>query len=212
VTTDASYRIWASITALDLGELVEVAQRLEEVGVQGIHVDVCDGVFAPDLTFGRSVVSALTRRTSLPIEAHLMVVTPEEQLRAVADVGAARACFHVEATRYPSRVAGLGKSLGLEVGLALNPVTPVDSLRYLAPLCDYVNVVTTEPDEQGEHMLPFMDDRVHEVAAIGAGSWAVQVDGGINATNLQLLLAAGATDLVVGRALSWRDGVIGQVS
>ena len=195
------HRIWASLATVDLGELVEVAQRLEEAGVDGIHIDVSDGVFAPDLTFGHRVVSALTSRTSLPVEAHLMVVTPEEQLRAVAGAGASRACFHVEATRYPWRVAGLGKSLGLDVGLAVNPVTPVTSLQYVLTLCDYVNVLTTEPDELGEHMLPAASDRVAQVAALGPGAWAVQVDGGVNAENLPPLIAAGATELVVGRAL-----------
>jgi ribulose-phosphate 3-epimerase len=194
-------RLWASVTTVDLGELVEVAQRLEEAGADGIHVDVCDGVFAPDLTFGHRVVSALTSRTSLPVEAHLMVVTPEEQLRAVADAGAARACFHVEATRYPWRVAALGSALGLSVGLAVNPVTAVDPLGYLAKLCDYVNVLTTEPDEQGEHILPAVADRVAKVAALGGGAWAVQVDGGVTLANLPPLLAAGATEVVVGRAL-----------
>lgn len=195
------HRIWASITSIDLGELVEVAQRLEEAGVDGIHVDVSDGVFAPDLTFGHRVVSALTSRTSLPVEAHLMVVTPEEQLRVAADAGATRACFHVEGTRYPWRVAGVGRSLGLDIGVAVNPVTPVESLQYLVPLCDYVNVLTTEPDEQGEHLLPAVADRVARVAALGAGGWAVQVDGGVNVENLPPLVAAGATEVVVGRGL-----------
>jgi ribulose-phosphate 3-epimerase len=194
-------RIWVSVTSIDLGELVDVAQRLEEAGVDGFHVDVSDGIFAPDLTFGHRVVSALTSRTSLPVEAHLMVVTPEEQLRAVSDAGASRASFHVEASRYPWRVAGLGKSLGLEVGLAINPVTPVESLHYLVPICDYVNVLTTEPDEQGERMLPAVRERLSQVAALGAGGWAVEVDGGVNLENLPPLVAAGATEIVVGRAL-----------
>jgi ribulose-phosphate 3-epimerase len=195
------HRIWASLTSVDLGELVEVAQRLEEAGVDGIHVDVSDGVFTPDLTFGQRVVSALTSRTTLPVEAHLMVVTPEQQLRAVADAGASRACFHVEATRYPWRVAGLGKALGMDVGLAVNPVTPIDSMQYLVTLCDYINVLTTEPDDLGEVMLPSAAGRVAQAATLGAGAWAVQVDGGVTTENSPPLVEAGAIELVVGRAL-----------
>jgi ribulose-phosphate 3-epimerase len=201
VTAIHARRIWASLTSIDIGELVEIAQRLEASGVDGLHVDVSDGVFTPDLTFGHRVVSALVARTSLPVEAHLMVVTPEEQLRAVADAGASRASFHVEATRYPWRVAALARSLGLAVGVAVNPVTPLASLEQVAPACDFVNVLTTEPDGQGERMLPQMAQRVADTSRLYGGASVVQVDGGIAPGNLPPLVAAGAAEVVVGRAL-----------
>lgn len=194
-------RVWASLTSVDIGELVEVAQRLEAAGVDGLHVDVCDGVFVPDLTFGHRVVSALVTHTSLTVEAHLMVVTPEEQLRAVADAGASRASFHVEATRYPWRVAALGRALGLSVGVAVNPATPLAALDQVVPACDFINVLTTEPDGQGELMLPNVAQRVAGASALDGGAVVVQVDGGITPDNLSPLVAAGACEVVVGRAL-----------
>jgi ribulose-phosphate 3-epimerase len=197
-------RIWASITSVDLGELVDVVMRLQDAGVDGIHVDVCDGIFVPDFTFGHRVVRALTSRTTLPVEAHLMVANPEPLLPALADAGAARIAFHVEATAYPWRVAGLASDLGMQVGVAVNPATPVPSLRYLSQALSFVNVLTTEPDTRGERLLPRMEDRVRQVAD-AAGPMPVQVDGGLNLAVLSRFVSAGASEFVVGRSLVGAD-------
>jgi ribulose-phosphate 3-epimerase len=201
MTTAPAVRIWASVTTVDLGELVDTAQALQEAGVDGIHVDVSDGVFAPDLTFGARVVRVLTSRTSLPVEAHLMVTTPEEQLRAVADAGATQASFHFEATAYPWRLAHLARSLGLGVGVAINPATSLAPLEYLASGIDFVNVLTTEPDGHGERFLPQMYKRVAAVRALLEPTCRVEADGGVDTATMPELVRAGASDVVVGRAL-----------
>jgi ribulose-phosphate 3-epimerase len=193
-------RIWASITSIDLGELVDVGMRLQEAGVDGIHVDVCDGAFVPEITFGHRVVRALTSRLSVPVEAHLMVADPEQQVAALADAGAARIAFHLEATRYPWRVAGLTAGLGVAVGVAVNPATHLSGLPYLSEGVSFVNALTTEPDLVGERLLPRMTERVRQVADVVAPT-AVQVDGGLSANALAAFAAAGATEFVVGRAL-----------
>lgn len=197
--------VWASVSTVDLGRLVAVCQALEEAGVDGIHVDISDGVFAPDLTFGYRVVAALSTRLRTPVEAHLMVANPEERLREVADAGAARASFHLEAATYPWRVIGCGRSMGIAVGVAINPVTPLASLDYLLPGVDFVNVLTTEPDGRGERLLPSMDRRVRCARAIVGDRVPVQVDGGVTEENIAGLSAAGASEFVVGRALVNRD-------
>ena len=193
-------RIWASITSIDLGELVDVGARLQEAGVHGIHVDVSDGVFAPEITFGHRVVQALTSRLSLPVEAHLMVSDPERQIAPLVDAGAARVAFHLEATRYPWRVAGMTADLGVLAGVAVNPATPLDQLSHLSEGVSFVNVLTTEPDTRGERLLPRMADRVRQVVGLAAPT-AVQVDGGMGPESLAAMAAAGASDVVVGRAL-----------
>jgi len=194
-------RIWASVTTLDLGRLVEVSQALQEAGVDGLHVDVSDGVFVPDLTFGYRVVRALTDRLIIPVEAHLMVINPEEQLRAVSEAGASRASFHFESTAYPWRVACLGQSLGLEVGVAFNPATPLGSVGYLREGISFVDILTSEPDSRGERMLPRMAARVTEAGINLGGDVVIEVDGGVSMSNIEELSAAGASDFVVGRAL-----------
>lgn len=194
-------KIWASISSIDLGELVDIAQRLEDAGVDGIHVDVSDGVFVPELTFGHRVVAALTSRVSLPVEAHLMVVDPEKHLAAFAGSGARRLSFHVEATQYPWRVAWMVRDLGMQVGVAINPATPSTQLSYLDEAIDFVNILTTEPDFKGEKLLPEMDQRVRQVSTTSSASTTVQVDGAMSAAMLPDFARAGATEFVVGRAL-----------
>jgi ribulose-phosphate 3-epimerase len=198
-------KIWASVTTVDLGRLVDVSQALQEAGVDGMHVDVADGVFTPDLTFGYRVVAALTSRLHIPVEAHLMVVNPEEQLRAVADAGASRASFHFESTAYPWRLVQCARSLGIAVGVACNPATHLGSLGYLRDGIDFVNVLTSEPDGQGEQMLPEMTRRVAATRSMLGADIAIQVDGGVSTTNLAALRASGADDFVVGRALVDQD-------
>jgi ribulose-phosphate 3-epimerase len=194
-------KIWASISSIDLGELVDIARRLEEAGVDGIHVDVSDGVFVPELTFGHKVVAALTSRITIPVEAHLMVVDPEKHLAALAGSGARRLAFHVEATQYPWRVAWMARDLGMQVGLAINPATPSTQLSYLDEAIDFVNVLTTEPDFEGEKLLPDMDRRVRQVSTTVSASTTVQVDGAMSGAVLPDFARAGASEFVVGRAL-----------
>ena len=194
-------RVWASITAIDIGELVEIAERLEDAGVDGIHVDIADGVFVPDLTFGSRVVYALTSRLTLPVEAHLMVSRPDEQVRAVADAGTSRACFHLEATRYPTRVAILARSLGVQAGLALNPASALDHLGYLGNAIDYLNILTSEPDDAGERFLPGMNERVQAARSTFGPELHIEVDGGLSPVTVGPILEAGACDIVVGRSL-----------
>lgn len=194
-------KFWVSIVTAPLGRLTELAQALEELGADGIHIDVADGVFVPELTFGHRVIEALSTAVRIPVEAHLMVSTPEEQLRAAADAGARRVAFHLEATRYPARLVNLAQCLGVAVGLALNPSTPLQSLGYLRSGLAFVNVLTTEPDRGGERMLPLMARRVAEARRVFGDDTSLQVDGGVTAANVGELAAAGAQDFVVGRAL-----------
>jgi ribulose-phosphate 3-epimerase len=158
-------------------------------------------MFVPDLTFGHRVVRTLTSVVSIPVEAHLMVCNPEEQLRAAADAGASRVAFHVESTRYPSRVAKLAHALGVTAGMALNPVTDLTGLGYLRESLDFVNVLTTEPDLCSERMLPDMAARVRRVRTIFGPEIEIQVDGDVSVSTVGILTDSGAQHFVVGRAL-----------
>jgi ribulose-phosphate 3-epimerase len=174
---------------------------LQEAGADGIHVDVADGVFVPDLTFGHRTIRALTDVVHIPVEAHLMVSTPEEQLRAAADAGASRVAFHCESTRYPARVASVARNLGVTAGMALNPVSELAALGYLTEGLDFINLLTTEPDLAGERMLEMMAERVRRARAVFGTRLEIQVDGDLSSSNIGPLAQAGARHFVVGRAL-----------
>jgi ribulose-phosphate 3-epimerase len=194
-------KLWASITSIDLGRLADIGEQLQFAGVDGIHVDVADGVFVPDLTFGGRVVRALSARLSVPIEAHLMITEPESQLKTMADEGASRVSFHLESTEYPWRVATMAKSLGLEVGVAVNPKTSTSNLQYLWDVATFINVLTTELDGVGEHLLPHMFARVVATKRALPPHVSIQVDGGMSLEQIPSFVAAGATEFVIGRAL-----------
>jgi len=195
-------RLLASIRPLDPLELGAGCERLLETGVDGLHVDLADGVFAPELTVGPEVVRALAARTAALLDVHLMVAGPEPYVRAVAEAGATRVAFHLEAAPYPWRLASLARSLGLQVGVALNPATAVAALEPVAAAVDFVNLLTTELDLAGERLLPGATERVAAARRLLPPEVWIQVDGGVEADNAAGLVAAGADELVVGRALA----------
>jgi ribulose-phosphate 3-epimerase len=204
--------IFGSITGAEPTALGEAALRLLNAGVDGLHIDIADGVFVPYLTFGPSVVAALRRMTAAILDVHLMVSEPERLIESVADSGATRISFHLEATRYPWRVTSLIRRAGVQAGVALNPITSSSGVEALADTISFVNLLTTDPDVAGERLLPRMPERVAAVRGMLPEGKPIEVDGGIDADNIKRLSAAGATQFVVGRAicqsLDWTATVV----
>ena len=198
-------RILASIRSVDQLQLGAGCERLLDAGVDGLHVDIADGVFGPELTFGPLVVGALLERTTALIDVHLMVSRPEQYLPGLAEAGATRVSFHLEAEPYPWRVCSLARSLGMEVGAAVNPATPLAALEPVASAVDFVNLLTTEIDYAGEQLLPGSAERVAAVRSLLATRVRIEVDGGVNVENIAPLVNAGADELVVGRAITGAD-------
>jgi ribulose-phosphate 3-epimerase len=205
-------RILASIRAVDPTELGAAAERLLAAGVDGLHVDIADGVFVPELTFGPEVARALLARTQALVDVHLMVARPEEYLPLLARAGIRRVSFHVESTSYLWRVMSMARFLELEVGLAINPATPVTVLETVGAAADFVNVLTTEPDFAGERLLPGCVGRVAAVRLMLPERVRLQVDGGIDAESASDFAAAGVNDFVVGRAVAGADDWRGAVA
>jgi ribulose-phosphate 3-epimerase len=195
-------RIFASIRALDPTELGANSERLLSAGVDGLHVDLADGVFVPELTFGVAVARALFQRTQALLDVHLMVVRPEEYLPMLAEAGIRRASFHIESTPYPWRVCSLARSLGMEVGLALNPATPLSVLETIGAAVDFVNLLTTEPDFAGEQLLPGSIERATTARRLLPERVLLEVDGGIDAKTGRSLAVGGVNDFVIGRAIA----------
>jgi ribulose-phosphate 3-epimerase len=195
-------RILASIRSVDPLQIGDGCRRLLDADVDGLHVDIADGVFVPELTFGPHVVAAVLEDTAALVDVHLMVSRPERYLPELAKAGVIRLSFHLEAEPYPWRVCSLARSLGMEVGVALNPATPLTLVEPVVRAVDFVNLLTTELDFAGERLLPGSAERVAAARTILPAGVRLEVDGGINSGNAAALVHAGADELVVGRAIT----------
>ncbi len=196
-----------SILSADPGRLAEQVKEAEAAGADRIQVDVMDGHFVPNLTFGPLIVEAVRKATSLPIEAHLMIERPELFLEAFAKAGATLIEVQVEATKSLYRTVQTIKELGAQAGVAINPATPVDDLREILPYVDLVNVMTVEPGFGGQKFIPHSPEKIRRLRSISADV-EIEVDGGIDARSAPLVVAAGATVLVAGSSVfGYRGGV-----
>lgn len=196
-----------SILSADVGRLAEQVREAESAGADRIQVDIMDGHFVPNLTFGPLVVEAVRRVTSLPIEAHLMVERPEVFLEAFVNAGASLIEVQVEATSSLYRTVQTIKELGAQAGVAINPATPVEDLREILPYIDLVNVMTVEPGFGGQKFIPHSPEKIRRLRALSS-QVEIEVDGGIDARNAPLVVAAGATVLVAGNSVyGFKDGV-----
>ncbi len=198
-------RIAPSILAADFAALGEAVREAEAAGADLIHVDVMDGRFVPNLTIGPPVVAALRRVTGLPLDVHLMIVEPERYLRAFAEAGADWLTVHPEATIHLHRTLTQIRALGLKAGVALNPATSEESLRYVLEVVDHVLVMSVNPGFGGQSFIPAVLPKIERVRAMldgaGRGAVSIAVDGGITPQTAPHVVAAGADVLVAGSAI-----------
>ena len=189
-----------SILSADLGRLAEQVQEAEAAGAHRIQVDVMDGHFVPNLTFGPLVVEAVRRATRLPIEAHLMIEQPELFIEAFVKAGATLIEVQVEATTSLYRTVQTIKELGAKAGVAINPATPLEHLREILPYIDLVNVMTVEPGFGGQKFIARSPEKISRLRAMDP-QMEIEVDGGIDARTARLVVSAGATVLVAGNSV-----------
>jgi len=196
--------IEASILAADYARLGQQAREAEAAGVDGIQIDVMDGSFVPNITFGPGVVRALRREVDLFLDVDLMIVNPQEHLEAFADAGAGRLIVHREACSNPREVLASVRDLGVEVGVALAPETPLSTIEELLGLVDFVQVMTVTPGWGGQDFIHSQLEKIRRLRQmLGARGLGVRigVDGGIDTTTAPLVVMAGATSLVAGSAV-----------
>jgi len=190
-----------SILAADLGRLAEEVQAAERGGAAVVHVDVMDGHFVPNLTFGPAIVKAVRAITSLPIDAHLMVQNAPDHVDAFVDAGASWISVHVEAVPHLQRTVAYVKERGLKAGVAVNPATPLVSLEEILPEVDYVLLMTVNPGFTGQQFLPSVVDKVrrlHRIVQERGLAVKIEVDGGIDDGNIRTIVEAGAEIVVAG--------------
>ena len=189
-----------SILSADVTRLGDQVREAVAAGADRIQVDVMDGHFVPNLTFGPIVVEAVRRVTDLPIEAHLMVERPELFIEAFAKAGASLIEVQVEATPSLYRTVQAIKDRGAEAGVAINPATPVEALREILPYIALINVMTVEPGFGGQKFIAHSPEKIRRLRVLSE-EVEIEVDGGIDARTAPLVARAGATVLVAGNAV-----------
>ena len=198
-----------SILSADFAMLGQQVREAEAGGADWIHVDVMDGHFVPQISFGEPIVRALRPVTSLPLDVHLMIEPVDPQLEAFAAAGADSITVHVEATPDPARTLRAIRDLGIRPGLTLRPGTPVSAVWPYLELAEIVLVMTVEPGLGGQAFMPDMLPRIREVAerlgALDGQRW-LQVDGGLNPATTGRATAAGARVIVAGSAVFGDSG------
>jgi ribulose-phosphate 3-epimerase len=197
-------RIAPSLLAADFGHIAQAAHDLEHSGAERIHVDVMDGVFVPNFTFGTDTVRVLRRESSLPLELHLMIVDPDRHLSTFAGAGADAITVHVEACPHLHRTLSAIRALDCRAGAAINPSTPALMLGDTLESCDLALVMTIDPGFGGQKLIPSTLRKVEqirrEIERQGLET-EVEVDGGVDASNARACVDAGADVLVAGTAV-----------
>lgn len=193
-----------SILAADLTDLGGAVDLCEQGGADVVHVDVMDGHFVPNLTFGVPVVRQLAGRTNLPLDVHLMVSDPGRLLDAYVDSGASWVSVHWEATAHADRLLARIRQGGARAGLVLNPATPVEVLKDVLPSCDFVLLMSVNPGFAGQQFLPYVLDKVKRLKEMIRDrdlDVEIEIDGGIGEHTIAQAVNAGADICVAGSAI-----------
>lgn len=188
-----------SLLSADFSKLGQELLDLESAGADLIHLDLMDGHYVPNLSFGFPVISMLRRFTKLPLDAHLMVSNPADYVEKLADLGVTGITFHQDCEHHSHRLLGKIRALGMKAGLALNPSVGLETLQWLLPELDYVLLMSVNPGFSGQSFIPSI---IQKAAALkqmidrSGYTVHIEVDGGVNGDNAPLLIDAGVDMLV----------------
>lgn len=193
-----------SLLSANFANLEKDIEMLNTSEADWLHLDIMDGVFVPNISFGLPIVSAVKKLTNKPLDVHLMIVKPENYFEAFAQAGADYISFHIEASTHVHRSIQLLKKLGVKAGVVLNPHTPVSLLEEVIEDLDYVLLMSVNPGYGGQKFIEKTFKKIEKLKLLikESGSKAlIQVDGGVNTENAQALYEAGADVLVAGNAV-----------
>lgn len=197
-------KILPSLLSADFLHLRDDIVLMESSGADMMHLDVMDGQFVPNISYGLPLIEAMRRATELPLDVHLMTENPEQFIEVLSDIGVDMVSFHIEATHHAHRLVSHIQSLGMKAGIALNPQTPISSIQHMLDVVDYVLVMTVNPGFGGQVFIDSCLDKIKELREIRAdinATFEIEVDGGINHETAQRCIDVGATMLVSGSYL-----------
>ena len=201
---ELKFELAPSILSADFTRLADEISEVEKSGADVVHLDVMDGRFVPNFTFGPPIVAAIRKITSLPLDAHLMIETPSRFLGDFIRAGVNRLSVHVEADAHLDRTLNHIRENGVLAGVAINPGTPLAALEEILPIADFVLVMTVNPGFGGQRFIPAMlnkIDRLRKIIVSKGYRTRIEVDGGLCSDNLRDILAAGAEIIVAGSAV-----------
>ena len=207
-------KIAPSILAADYANFAQELKRIDETSADYVHIDIMDGQFVPNISFGADVVASLRKHSKLVFDCHLMVVEPERYVDAFAQAGADIMTIHVEATKHIHGALQKIKKAGLKAGVVINPGTPVSALEPVLSLVDQVLIMTVNPGFGGQAFIPEMLDKVKQVAIWreeGGYAFDIEVDGGVDDKTIKACQEAGANVFVAGSYLFKASDLTSQV-
>ncbi len=197
-----------SMLSADFGHLERDTKMIDRSAARWVHIDVMDGVFVPNISFGFPVMKPIRKATDKFLDVHLMIVDPEKYVARFAEEGADLITFHYEATKSPEACVALTRLTGAKVGISIKPATPVEALRSVLPLVDLVLVMSVEPGFGGQSFMSESLDKIRELRKMADQmglDTIIEVDGGISSENAAQLYEAGAEVLVAGSAVFKAD-------
>lgn len=203
-------KIAPSILSADFSKLGEEVNLISEKGADFIHIDVMDGKFVPNITFGPPVIKSIRRYTDKVFDVHLMIEEPGRFVDDFISAGADLITLHYESDRHIDRTINCIKSKGVKVGIALNPGTPVSAIKDLIPSLDMVLIMSVNPGFGGQKFIKYSVDKIAEVKKLKDlhnKEMLIQVDGGIDPSNIKMVVDAGANVIVAGSAV-FKDGKV----
>lgn len=197
-------KIAPSILSADFSKLGEEVEKLHNGGADFIHIDVMDGHFVPNISFGMPIVKSIRNKTDKVFDVHLMIEEPGKYVDAFIEAGADIITVHYEADKHIDRTINYIKSKGVKAGIALNPGTPTTVLKDLIPILDMVLIMSVNPGFGGQKFITYSIEKLKEVKEMSAKvnkELLIQVDGGIDASNINKAVEAGANVIVAGSAV-----------
>ena len=203
-------KISPSILSADFSRLGEHIKELDACGADMIHIDVMDGMFVPNISFGIPVIKSVRKLTKLPFDVHLMIEEPSRYVEDFANAGADIITVHYETDRHIDRTINYIKSFGIKAGVALNPATPVDCIKHLISNLDMVLIMSVNPGFGGQKYIEYCSGKLKEVKALADKynkDIMIQVDGGIDGANIRQVVKSGANVIVAGSAVFKNDEI-----
>ncbi|MGT2958426.1 ribulose-phosphate 3-epimerase [Streptococcus bovimastitidis] len=209
-----SYKIAPSVLAADYANFASELKRIEETDAEYVHIDIMDGQFVPNISFGADVVASMRKHSKLVFDCHLMVVNPERYVDAYAQAGADIMTIHTESTSHIHGALQKIKAAGMKAGVVINPGTPVSALEPVLSLVDQVLIMTVNPGFGGQAFIPECLDKVRQVVDLrqaGGFDFDIEVDGGVDDKTIAACAKAGANVFVAGSYLFKAEDLVSQV-